>query len=149
MKWTVKEKSMNSFQNEWWSPSVLRKILLYSTAFYFGNCFPSSLQYDIFWISKLLDLSITEKTIIEMPILCIKTGIVLVKHFNSWVEVCAGGLQSPRVSAAHYLTTSVLAWKYEYMKWSLKKKNPINLILKKKEDIPRALLNPSTDLYLF
>jgi hypothetical protein len=44
-------------------------------------------------ISNLFSLSITEETLlVEMRIWCIKTGIVLVLHFNPWVEASAGGL---------------------------------------------------------
>jgi cbb3-type cytochrome oxidase subunit 1 len=33
--------------------------------------------------------------LVEMHIWCIKIGIVLVLHFNPWVEASAGGLEVP------------------------------------------------------
>ena len=41
-------------------------------------------------------LSTTDETsLVEMRIWCIKIGIVLVLHFNPWVEASAGGLLVP------------------------------------------------------
>jgi hypothetical protein len=50
------------------------------------------------FLTKLLcfGLSITEETLlVENRIWCIKIGIVLVLHFNPWVESSAGGQKVP------------------------------------------------------
>jgi hypothetical protein len=53
-------------------------------------------NFQFFWISKYFDLSITEETwLVEMRIWYIKIGIVLVLHFNPWVEDSAGGVLVP------------------------------------------------------
>ena len=42
------------------------------------------------------NIDITDETLlVEMRIWCIKIGIVLVLHFNPWVEASAGGLLVP------------------------------------------------------
>jgi hypothetical protein len=62
----------------------------YGTLVIWGS---SSFQVFSPQISTFFGLSITEKTLlVEMHIWCIKIGIVLVLHFNPWVEASAGGL---------------------------------------------------------
>jgi hypothetical protein len=58
------------------------------------------IQFSLFFflrISNFFGLSTTEETLeVETRIWCIKTGIVLlVLHFNPWVEASAGGLFVP------------------------------------------------------
>jgi hypothetical protein len=49
--------------------------------------------FTFFRISNFFGLSTTEETwLVDMRICCIKIGIVLVLHFNPWVEASAGGL---------------------------------------------------------
>jgi hypothetical protein len=54
-------------------------------------------------------LSTTEETwLVEMRIWCIKIGIILVLHFNPWVEASAGGLKVPEglfIPVAKYFGT--------------------------------------------
>jgi hypothetical protein len=49
-----------------------------------------------------------------MRIWCIKIGIILVLHFNPWVEASAGGLLVPDGLYSPVAGTLVLALKYEY-----------------------------------
>jgi hypothetical protein len=47
-------------------------------------------------ISNFFSLSNTEETwVVEMRIWSIKIGVVLILHFNQWVEASVGGLQVP------------------------------------------------------
>jgi hypothetical protein len=58
--------------------------------------FPALTDFTFLGISNFFGPSITEETLsVEMRIWCIKIGIVLVWHFNSWVEAFAGGVLVP------------------------------------------------------
>jgi hypothetical protein len=53
--------------------------------------------YHTLYYKTFFCLRTTEKTLlVEMCIWCIKIGIVLVLHFNPWVEASAGGLLVPK-----------------------------------------------------
>jgi hypothetical protein len=59
----------------------------------FGGFYGSFTDFTFFRISNFFGLSITEETLlVEMRIWCIKIGVILVFHFNPWVEAFAGGL---------------------------------------------------------
>jgi hypothetical protein len=60
----------------------------------FSALLPSS--HFFFSEFQVFGLSTTDKTsLVQMLIWCIKIGIVLVLHFNPWVEASAGGLLLP------------------------------------------------------
>ena len=67
----------------------MAQYLFFSALLQFSPCFFSR-------ISNFFGLSTTDETwLVEMRIWCIKIGIVLVLHFNPWVEASAGGLYVP------------------------------------------------------
>ena len=73
--------------------SILRQIWLNFMRYYLIFFGSNTVFTILFWISNFFSLSTTEGTyLVEMRIWCIKIGIVLVLHFNPWVDVSAGGL---------------------------------------------------------
>ena len=80
--------------------------------FFFGSF---TVLTTFYRISNFFGLSTADETwLVEMHIWCIKIGIVLVLHFNTWVEASAGGLLVPEglfSPVAEYFGTCL---KYEY-----------------------------------
>jgi hypothetical protein len=70
--------------------SILRRIWLNFMAQYLVFRLLYTVFTIFFRISNFFGLSTTEE--VEMRIWCIKIGIVLVLHFNPWVEASTGGL---------------------------------------------------------
>jgi cbb3-type cytochrome oxidase subunit 1 len=92
---------INSSQNEGLSPSCIALSFDGFGSISWHSIWFFRLFTIFFLISNFFGLSTTEETcVVEMRIWCIKIGIVLVLHFNPWVEASAGGLKSPRVSTA-------------------------------------------------
>ena len=80
--------------------SFLRRIWLNFMAQYgfsFGSLHFSQFFFRLPTFSVQVPLT-RLRSLVEMRIWCIKTGIVLTLHFNPLVEASAGGLVSPRGS---------------------------------------------------